>query len=276
MSRRSGFTLAKILVVAVIIGLLLAILIPVLGSAARAAKKGICMSNMHEIYQALTAYYDDFKYYPQPNSPMGTLVTAGKLSAIKTCPLDARPNYDSYSDLYNYWGYLAPSGVPQPLTLVASQFNMTVQGLAAQVYGQTQSGNPLPTAGIQSLVQNQGEWNAQTQYSFRDCVSVTSNEQAQYYLNYYYTGQYPNFVFMNQTPHGIQPGTPAATNYWKLLSTRWWNLKTGNPDTDFPGLGQCQLPRFDHRHGLPAPPGEQGQIRDPAQMRVDRLSYPWR
>ena len=201
------------------------------------------MTNMHEIGSAFTAYYDEYKYYPSTN-PMGTLVSAGKLAAIKTCPLDSRTDYDTYSDLYNYWGYYAPAITPQPLTQAygiqfnqALPINQTAQGLASQVYGNgQQSGIGLPISGLQQLVNVKGEWSSSSHYNAFDSVTVTNNEQSQYYLCYASAVNYTTNI-------NIQPGVSANwSHYWKLMSARWWNNQSNCPDSDFPGLANANCP----------------------------------
>lgn len=58
---RSAFTLVEILVVAAIISLLVAILIPSLAAARRHARKTTCLSNVHQITAAWSAYLADSK-----------------------------------------------------------------------------------------------------------------------------------------------------------------------------------------------------------------------
>jgi len=242
-SRRHGFTLIEILVVVVIIAMLVAILLPALNSAMRNGKKVACISNLHEIGMAFSQYYADYKYYPPPVSPMGTLAQAGKLAAVKTCPLDPRSNADSYGDLYNYWGYYAPTTSPVPITLAYAQsLNLAdpslanASAIAGQVYGIGQQQMGLNIPGIQTLVQDKGEWTTGTTYSFiagteMDCVTVTSNGQAKYYLCY-------------ASNSNIQPGNSTVpwANYWKMMSSRWWNSFQNTPDTDFPGLVNANCP----------------------------------
>ncbi|MEM7576582.1 MAG: type II secretion system protein [Planctomycetota bacterium] len=65
--RRPGFTLLELLVVIGIIAVLVAILLPVLGSGREAAKATVCLSNMRQLGTATTSYMlDNSRRYPQP------------------------------------------------------------------------------------------------------------------------------------------------------------------------------------------------------------------
>jgi prepilin-type N-terminal cleavage/methylation domain-containing protein len=111
---RRGFTLVEVLVVIGIIALLAAILFPVFARAKNAAKSSACLSNLHQIGQAMLLYMgdnDDFfpqavdasdKVHPEqwaafpefqaqiPNMPMmqDALQPYCKSKEIFHCPLD--------------------------------------------------------------------------------------------------------------------------------------------------------------------------------------------
>lgn len=59
--RRRAFTLIELLVVIAIIALLVGILLPALGEARRASRKGVCQANLHEFGIAYANYAADFK-----------------------------------------------------------------------------------------------------------------------------------------------------------------------------------------------------------------------
>ncbi|MCE9589672.1 MAG: prepilin-type N-terminal cleavage/methylation domain-containing protein [Planctomycetes bacterium] len=64
---RAGFTLVELIVSVSVIAVLLALLLPVLGSARVAVNSSICLSNMRQMGLAVTAYTQDYKgIFPQP------------------------------------------------------------------------------------------------------------------------------------------------------------------------------------------------------------------
>jgi prepilin-type N-terminal cleavage/methylation domain-containing protein/prepilin-type processing-associated H-X9-DG protein len=61
---RDGFTLVELLVVIAIIGILAALLLPTLSSGKRRAQQTQCISNLHQMGLALSAYLADEHFYP--------------------------------------------------------------------------------------------------------------------------------------------------------------------------------------------------------------------
>ena len=59
-----GFTLVELLVVIAILGLLIALLMPAIGSVREASRNAICGSNLHQLGLALNSYHTANKCYP--------------------------------------------------------------------------------------------------------------------------------------------------------------------------------------------------------------------
>ena len=67
--KRRGFTLVEILVVIGILGLLMAILLPVLGAVRASGRKVVCVSNLRQLGQAMKLYTQDYDAYPRGLDP---------------------------------------------------------------------------------------------------------------------------------------------------------------------------------------------------------------
>jgi prepilin-type N-terminal cleavage/methylation domain-containing protein/prepilin-type processing-associated H-X9-DG protein len=73
---RAGFTLIELLVVIAVIAILMALLLPALGAARKAARTTVCLSNQKQIGTALMLYANQYKEYTPRESgtsePLGT------------------------------------------------------------------------------------------------------------------------------------------------------------------------------------------------------------
>ncbi|MGQ9697918.1 MAG: type II secretion system protein [Armatimonadota bacterium] len=136
----TGFTLIELLVVIAVIGVLSALLFPVLARARQTAKSSVCQSNLRQIGAAFTTYladYDDTypaneadpflwmgrrwrwplqRYLVMPGrraDPNDPLVAEGYTPGILLCPSDetAREKWDSTSYAYSAAFYHDPRDV---------------------------------------------------------------------------------------------------------------------------------------------------------------------
>ncbi len=105
--RYNAFTLIELLVVISIIALLIAILLPVLGSARRAALMTQCLSNLHQIGIGAAAYEPDHKGKLPPQAP------AAKPTYIKYGPAnwDIRDSVGEYIEFNQMQCPLAPQQI---------------------------------------------------------------------------------------------------------------------------------------------------------------------
>jgi len=82
-SRKAAFTLVELLVVLAVIAILSALLFPVFSRARESGRQTACASNLHQIWMAVSLYYNDEKRYPTyitdilPNTDSYFATTAG-------------------------------------------------------------------------------------------------------------------------------------------------------------------------------------------------------
>jgi prepilin-type N-terminal cleavage/methylation domain-containing protein len=106
---RRGFSLIELLVVIAIIGLLMAVLLPALGSARAASMRVASMSNQRQLGVALMLYADDF----QDRVPLGFSLGPGEgwkqyNYLLRTNPLSATPAMRWMGLLYEHGAFSAP------------------------------------------------------------------------------------------------------------------------------------------------------------------------
>lgn len=77
-----GFTLIELLVVLVVIGLLMAILLPVLSRARAHGRQSACLAQLHSLGQALAMYADDHDGRLPNANPTGTVLDPAATDAV--------------------------------------------------------------------------------------------------------------------------------------------------------------------------------------------------
>ena len=89
--RGDGFTLVEILVVLGIISLLAALLMPVLGSAREKSRAAMCLSNLHQLYEAGAMYASDYdQLLPPFQNGIGVGFGFGSGQRVPSTPIPER------------------------------------------------------------------------------------------------------------------------------------------------------------------------------------------
>jgi prepilin-type N-terminal cleavage/methylation domain-containing protein len=88
LKREKGFTLVELMVVALIIGILIGIAVPMFNVARATAQKRTCQANLRTIDGAITTYNAAEDIYPPTDTLDNThvLVTAKYLKTAPKCP----------------------------------------------------------------------------------------------------------------------------------------------------------------------------------------------
>lgn len=105
---KRGFTLLEILCVVAIIGLLVAVLLPVLSSSRARARRTACVSQLRQIGQGIAQYRQDWNELPLHLSLLHP--SAVPDARLFVCPSDAKAGRHSGNDYLEGSLYL-PSGV---------------------------------------------------------------------------------------------------------------------------------------------------------------------
>jgi prepilin-type N-terminal cleavage/methylation domain-containing protein len=139
---RRAFSLIELLVVTVIIGILASLLLPVLARGKRSAQSIVCISNLHQIGIALTAYSQENNnrlpvcagYLPsqRPDLPpiTTTLFSNQKTNALFRCPSDTiifPAELTSYQ--WNFWLNGAPLSEPEQAPIYTNEAPIIVDTL---------------------------------------------------------------------------------------------------------------------------------------------------
>jgi prepilin-type N-terminal cleavage/methylation domain-containing protein len=140
--RHDAFTLIELLVVIAIIGILASLLLPALAKGKASAQSIACISNLHQIGIALTAYVQDNQdrlpvcagYLPSQMSNLPpittTLFATPKTNLVFKCPADNQifpEELTSYE--WNFWLNDAPYSAPQWATIYTNEASVIVNTL---------------------------------------------------------------------------------------------------------------------------------------------------
>jgi prepilin-type N-terminal cleavage/methylation domain-containing protein/prepilin-type processing-associated H-X9-DG protein len=118
--RRLGFTLVELLVVLAIVGLLVALLLPVVQRSREAARRGQCANNLRQLGIALAAYHAVFEVFPRggwPPASANISWTSAILPQLEEGDLYARLDR---SVRYNHPGNLTAGQTPLSIVLCPS------------------------------------------------------------------------------------------------------------------------------------------------------------
>jgi len=88
MRSKKGFTLVELMVVVIILGILVAIAIPIYNNVTGDAQKKACAANERTLEGAVAMYQAANGGKMPDNLDLNELVTKGFIEAVPTCPVD--------------------------------------------------------------------------------------------------------------------------------------------------------------------------------------------
>ena len=139
--RRRGFTLPELLVVIGIIGLLMALIMPVFSRARRSAREASCMSQVRQLAQECLRYKNDWRIHPPWLSALYPEYLTDK--RLLLCPGDFSSPKGSQGG--------RPDGFPHPLGAEPGLLRGVVVcfGLSLHKTGSTSRRTPVCGCGIE-------------------------------------------------------------------------------------------------------------------------------
>lgn len=155
-----AFTLIELLVVIAIIAMLISVMVPALAHARASARATVCLSNLRNFGQSVTAYQHDFnEHFPLSSHTVGSIIkeTAwlqslqpyGVIESVRTCPVDRHKDerLTSYAtndyleplvagiDYDPFTGKTLPGGRDRALTRASQIPNPPATVLAVEIAG---------------------------------------------------------------------------------------------------------------------------------------------
>lgn len=214
MTQRRGFTLVELLVVIAVVGLLISVLLPALGSARAAARGAQSASNMRQIVTAFMAYATDY------NQKFPTI-----LEGI-TDPETDKLNMHWYDE--NRIGQFLPQFDESNLEPTNPKNNTVGGGVFV---------SPSHTQGGRSYTMN--FWGA----SAASYQQIGSNPDR---FNYFKPGNNPLDAFEGRRGQGFNPTSGRAADLL-LIGEAWGIWPSENPDFETKWFTEAQI----GREGLP-------------------------
>jgi prepilin-type N-terminal cleavage/methylation domain-containing protein len=95
-SREGAFTLIEVLIVVVLLGVLAAIVVPLLGESSEEAELKACMANLGVIYRSMQIYELRNGQYPESTDDL-----AATFPTLPACPLGGEYTWDLEADKYH-------------------------------------------------------------------------------------------------------------------------------------------------------------------------------
>ena len=101
MMNKKGFSLVELMIVVVIMGILIAVAIPLYGAITENANNKTCANNIKVIKNTCANYFSSNEQVPMPD--IKTLADMMEAKKVPACPLDKSPDAGNNPGSYNIW-----------------------------------------------------------------------------------------------------------------------------------------------------------------------------